>query len=55
MDTIRSLLHDGHGGLPEVWDLLPQRLQTGQVVVQVDDCDLGTWMHLGDEKKRRWK
>lgn len=55
MDTIRSVFHDGVEGLREVWDLLPQRLQTQQVVVQVDHCDLSAWMHLRSAQKLKWK
>lgn len=51
MDTIRSLLHDGLDGSLEALDLLPQRLQTGQVVIQVNHRHLGARMCLGVLKK----
>lgn len=47
MDAIGCLLHDGADGFPEVLDLPPHGLQTGQVAVQVNHGHLRTWMHLG--------
>lgn len=47
MDAIRSLLRNGVDRFPEALDLLPQWLQTGQVVIQVNQSHLGAWMHLG--------
>lgn len=55
MDAIRSVLHDGVDGLPEALDLLPQGLQTGHVVVQVDRRHLRARVHLGEGFKNKKK
>lgn len=55
MDAIRSVLHDGVDGLPEALDLLPQWLQTGHVVVQVDRRHLRARVHLGEGFKKKKK
>lgn len=47
VDTITSVLHDGVDGLSEAFYLLPQRLQAGTPVKQIDHGHIGTWMRLG--------